>query len=39
MMTPKTPKCIVGEKAYDSDPFDEAMGDEGIEKIAPHQTN
>ena len=31
------PKRLVGDKAYDSDPLDEALLDEGIEMIAPHR--
>lgn len=33
------PKRLIGDKAYDSDPLDEILLDEGIEMIAPHRTN
>jgi hypothetical protein len=29
----------VGDKAYDSDPLDETLREEGIELIAPHRHN
>jgi transposase len=31
------PKRLVGEKAYDSDPLDETLLEQGIEMIAPHR--
>jgi transposase len=30
------PERLVGDKAYDSDPLDEALVEQGIEMIAPH---
>jgi transposase len=30
---------LIGDKAYDSDPFDEALAADGIEVIAPHRRN
>lgn len=29
----------MGDKAYDSDPLDAALGQQGIEMIAPHKSN
>jgi Transposase DDE domain len=31
------PERLVGERAYDSDPLDEALQEQGIEMIAPHR--
>lgn len=33
------PKRLIGDKAYDSDPLDEALLGQGIEMIAPHRNN
>jgi transposase len=33
------PSKLVGDRAYDSDPLDEALMTEGIEMIAPHRHN
>jgi transposase len=33
------PERLIGDKAYDSDPLDERLADEGIELIAPHRSN
>src|ERR671932_969661 len=33
------PERLVGDKAYDSDPLDEALLEQGIEMIAPHRKN
>jgi transposase len=33
------PKRLIGDKAYDSDPLDETLREEGIEMIAPHRKN
>jgi transposase len=33
------PQRLIGDKAYDSDPLDEALLDQGIEMIAPHRKN
>jgi transposase len=39
MLTLDTPERIIGDKAYDSDPLDGDLDDEGIEMIAPHRGN
>ena len=31
------PRRLVGDKAYDSDPLDETLIEQGIEMIAPHR--
>ena len=33
------PEKLIGDRAYDSDPLDEALAEEGIEMIAPHRKN
>lgn len=33
------PERLIGDKAYDSDPLDQALAEEGIEMIAPHKRN
>ena len=33
------PEKLIGYKAYDSDPLDAELADEGIELIAPHRRN
>jgi transposase len=33
------PERLVGDRAYDSDPLDEALAKRGIEMIAPHRRN
>ena len=33
------PKRLIGDKAYDSDPLDETLKEQGIEMIAPHRKN
>jgi transposase len=33
------PKRLIGDKAYDSDPLDETLKEQGIEMIAPHRNN
>ena len=33
------PERLIGDKAYDSDPLDEALLEQGIEMIAPHSKN
>jgi transposase len=33
------PQRLVGDRAYDSDPLDEALEEQGIEMIAPHRKN
>jgi transposase len=35
----ENPDRLVGNRAYDSDPLDEALKEQGIEMIAPHRTN
>ena len=36
----KTPKRLIGDKAYDSDPLDERLRQKhGVELIAPHKSN
>ena len=30
---------LIGDKAYDSDPLDEKLAEQGIELIAPHKAN
>ena len=33
------PERLVGDRAYDSDPLDEALAKRGVEMIAPHRRN
>lgn len=33
------PERLIGDTAYDSDPLDERLADDGIELIAPHRRN
>jgi transposase len=33
------PERLIGDKAYDSDPLDEELAEQGIELIAPHKSN
>ncbi len=33
------PERLIGDKAYDSDPLDKVLLDEGVEMIAPHRKN
>ena len=33
------PENLVGDRAYDSDPLDHALRQDGIEMIAPHRSN
>ncbi len=35
----RQPERLIGDKAYDSDPLDETLREEGIEMIAPHRKN
>jgi transposase len=37
--THEKPERLIGDKAYDSDPLDEAMAAIDIEMIAPHKSN
>jgi transposase len=33
------PENLIGDRAYDSDPLDEGLRNDGIEMIAPHRSN
>ena len=33
------PENLIGDRAYDSDPLDHALRQDGIEMIAPHRSN
>jgi transposase len=33
------PEKLIGDRAYDSDPLDAELGEQGIEMIAPHRRN
>jgi transposase len=33
------PQKLIGDRAYDSDPLDERLAQQGIEMIAPHKNN
>ncbi len=37
--TAELPERLIGDKAYDSDPFDQVLREQGIEMIAPHKAN
>jgi transposase len=37
--TEEKPKRLIGDRAYDSDPLDEKLRQQGIEMIAPHKSN
>jgi transposase len=37
--TDEQPKRLIGDKAYDSDPLDERLAENGVELIAPHRSN
>ena len=39
IVTVGRPRRIVGDRAYDSDPLDNALATQGIEMIAPHRRN
>ena len=39
IVTVGRPRRIIGDRAYDSDPLDEALAGQGIELIAPHRKN
>jgi transposase len=39
MLSEQMPERIIGDRAYDSDPLDEAMLEMGVELIAPHRCN
>ena len=34
----RLPDKLIGDKAYDSDPLDQALAEQGIEMIAPHRS-
>lgn len=36
---PEKPKRLIGDRAYDSDPLDERLAEQGIDMIAPHRRN
>ena len=33
------PENLIGDRAYDTDPLDEALRQNGIEMIVPHRSN
>jgi hypothetical protein len=33
------PERLIGDRAYDSDPLDERLTEQGIEMVAPHKRN
>ena len=35
----ENPERLIGDRAYDSDPLDEALAERGIQMIAPHRRN
>jgi len=35
----ESPERLIGDKAYDSDPLDEQLAQQGIQLIAPHRDN
>lgn len=37
MFTEELPQRLIGDKAYDSDPLDEKLTDNGVELTAPHR--
>ena len=37
--TQEKPERLIGDRAYDSDPLDERLQQQGIEMIAPHKSN
>ena len=39
VFTAERPQRLIGDKAYDSDPLDEELREQGIEMIAPHKSN
>jgi len=36
---PEKPQRLIGDRAYDSDPLDERLAEQGVEMIAPHRRN
>lgn len=39
MFTDELPKRWIGDKAYDSDPLDQKLAEQGVELIALHRSN
>ena len=39
VLTAEGPERLIGDKAYDSDPLDAELKEQGIEMIAPHKSN
>ena len=39
IVTVGRPRRIIGDRAYDSDPLDEALAGQGVELVAPHRKN
>lgn len=39
MFTEELPERLIGDKAYDSDPLDAKLAENGVELIAPHRSN
>jgi len=39
MFTEELPERLIGDKAYDSDPLDKKLAENGVELIAPHRNN
>jgi len=39
VLTAERPQRLIGDKAYDSDPLDAELEEQGIEMIAPHKAN
>jgi transposase len=39
VLTVERPQRLIGDKAYDSDPLDAELEEQGIEMIAPHKAN
>jgi transposase len=37
--TDAAPERLIGDKAYDSDPLDKELREQGVELIAPHKSN
>lgn len=35
----EVPERLIGDRAYDSDPLDERLENQGVEMIAPHRAN
>jgi hypothetical protein len=36
---PEKPERLIGDRAYDSDPLDEQLAEQGIDMTAPHRRN